>query len=80
MSTPTPNDLGKVIKSSKVRGIIYGTYIIGIVLLGAVQVAYAASVAGQPEWVGIAISVAAYLGAPIGALAAVNTTAGKPGE
>ncbi len=77
MSTPTPNDLGTVITSDKVRRIIYTVYVIGIVLLGAVQVAYAGALDGTPQWLTIANSVALYLGAPVGALAAVNTSRGR---
>lgn len=77
MSTPTPNDLGTVVTSDKARRIIYSVYVIGILLLGAVQVAYAGSTAGVPEWVTIAQAVALYLGVPVGGLAAVNTKRGK---
>lgn len=41
MSAPTPNDLGRVITSDRVRQIIYTAYVIAVVLLGAVQAAYA---------------------------------------
>lgn len=77
MSTPTPNDLGTVVTSDKARRIIYSVYVIGILLLGAVQVAYAGSTAGVPEWVTIAQQVALFLGVPVGGLAAVNTKRGK---
>lgn len=74
MSTPNPGDLGKVFKSAYVRRLIYSVYIVGIVILGGFQVAFAASATGaQPEWLTIALAVAAYLGVPIGGLAAANT-------
>ena len=72
--TPTPTDLGRVITNARARAIIYATYVIGVVIIGATQVAYAALDYGQPAWLTAAISVAAFLGAPIGALAAINTS------
>lgn len=80
MSTPTPNDLGHVITSDRARRIIYSTYVIGIVLLGAVQVAYAGMLGGNPAWLDIANAVALYLGAPVGALAVANVKRGKYAE
>lgn len=77
MSTPTPSDLGTVVTSDRARRIIYSVYVIAIVLLGAVQVAYASSEAGAPAWVTIAQQVALYFGVPVGGLAAVNTKRGK---
>ena len=72
MSAPTPNDLGRVITSDRVRQIIYTAYVIAVVVIGAVQVAYAgASV--TPEWVTVTQQVLLYLGLPVGGLAAVNT-------
>lgn len=76
-NAPSPNDLGRVITSDRLRRIIYAVYVVGIVLLGAVQVAYAGSVAGVPEWVTIAQQVALYLGVPVGGLAVANTKRGK---
>ena len=73
MSTPTPNDLGSIIGSARARKAIYGAYVIGIVILGAIQVGFAAISAGQPDWLTVAIAVAAYLGIPVGGLAAANT-------
>lgn len=49
MSAPTPNDLGRVITSDRVRQIIYTAYVVAVVLLGAVQAAYAGSEAGAPS-------------------------------
>lgn len=77
MSTPTPNDLGKVITSDLLRQVIYTVYVIGVLLLGAVQVAYAGAEAGAPVWLSIAQQVALYLGAPVAGLAVVNTKRGK---
>lgn len=80
MSAPTPNDLGRVITSDRVRQIIYTAYVVAVVLLGAVQAAYAGSEAGAPVWLTIAQQVALYLGVPVGGLAAVNTKRGKYAE
>lgn len=80
MSAPTPNDLGRVITSDRVRQIIYTAYVIAVVLLGAVQAAYAGYEAGAPVWLTIAQQVALYLGVPVGGLAAVNTKRGKYAE
>lgn len=76
MTHATP-DLGSVITSNFARKIIYGVYVVGVVILGAVQVGFAASSAGQPEWVSIALAVAAYLGIPVGGLALANTPPAK---
>lgn len=77
MTTPTSNDLGTIVGSARARKAIYGAYVIGIVVLGAVQVGFAAISAGQPEWLTVALAVAAYLGIPVGGLAAVNTSASR---
>jgi hypothetical protein len=68
------NNLGNVIKSSVARAWIYGAYVIAGLAVGALQVAFAA-VAGveQPDWLTIALAVYAYLGIPVGGLAAVNS-------
>ena len=73
MSTPTPNDLGKVIKSGRARAVIYAVYVVAVVIIGAVQVGYASLDMGQPAWLTAALAIVGYLGAPVGALAAVNT-------
>lgn len=77
MTAPTPNDLGRVITSDRVRQVIYTGYVIGVLLLGAVQVAYAGAEAGAPVWLNVAQQVALYLGAPVAGLAVVNTKRGK---
>lgn len=72
-SAPTPNDLGKVITSAKARKAVYSVYVVGIVVLGAIQVGTAAIEAGTPAWLTAALAVSAYLGIPVAGLAAVNT-------
>jgi hypothetical protein len=67
-----PN-LDHVITSRLARRIIYTVYVLAVFVIGALQVAFAALDAGTPEWLTVAIAVAAYAGVPVGALAAVNT-------
>ena len=73
MTAPNPNDLNKVITNAKARRAIYAVYVIGILILGAFQVGFAAGDVSQPAWLNIALAVAVYLGVPVGTLAAVNT-------
>lgn len=74
MSTPTPDNLGTIITSATIRKAIYSAYVIAIIIIGAIQVGVAAISTGQPEWLTVAIAVAAYLGVPVGGLAAANTS------
>jgi hypothetical protein len=74
-NTPTPNDLGNIIGSATVRKVIYAVYVVALLITGACQVAYAAGDLGQPQWLTITLAVLAYLGVPIGGIAAANTTA-----
>ena len=73
MSNPTPPNLGIVITSPKARKIIYGAYIVTLIIAGAIQVAYAAIQLGQPVWLVASLAVLAYLGIPVGGLALVNS-------
>lgn len=68
------NNLGNIIKNAKARAAIYGAYVIAGLLIGGIQVAFAA-VAGveQPTWLTVALAVYAYLGIPVGGLAAANS-------
>lgn len=72
-ASPTPNDLGVIVTSARARKIIYGVYVVALVVTGALQVAFAALDAGQPDWLVATLAVLAYLGIPIGGLAAANT-------
>lgn len=74
---PTEN-LGLIIKRDKTRQIIYGIYIIAVIIAGAIQVGYASIRLGQPDWLTAALAVLAYLGAPIGGLAIVNAGTRAP--
>lgn len=75
MSTPTPDQLGSIIGSAGVRKGIYAAYVFGIIIIGALQVGFAAVSAGQPDWLTVALAVAAYLGVPVGGLAVANAAA-----
>ncbi|OJX72841.1 hypothetical protein [Leifsonia sp. 71-9] len=77
MSDNTSN-LGSVITSPTARKLIYGVYVIAVVVIGAIQVAYASVPAwgGQPDWLTAALQVTASLGIPVGGLALVNTSNG----
>lgn len=76
MSNTPPANLGSIITHPRARRLIYGVYVVAVVLLGAAQVAYSAvpSWGGQPDWLTGALAVAAYLGIPVGTLALANTT------
>lgn len=81
MSHVSPPNLGSIITASGIRKAIYGIYGILIIVIGAVQVAFAAVPAwgGQPDWLTAALAVGAYLGVPIAGLALANTPpAGTP--
>lgn len=69
------NNLGNVIKNAKARAAIYGAYVLIGLVIGALQVGFAA-IAGvdQPDWLTISLAVYAYLGIPVGGLAAVNSS------
>lgn len=71
-TVPKVTDLGNVIKSTRARTVIYGAYVVGLVLVGATTAAFS-QLGGSPEWLGVVESVMLYLGVPVGTLAAVNT-------
>lgn len=70
---PTPNDLGVIITSARVRKAIYGSYVLALVGAGATQVAYASLELSAPTWLVASVAVLAYLGIPVGGIAAANT-------
>lgn len=74
MSIPTSDTLGSIIGSARVRKAIYAAYVVAIVVIGAIQVGFAAVSAGQPEWLTVALAVTAYLGVPVGGLAVANAS------
>jgi hypothetical protein len=55
------------------RKVVYSTYVVIAFVLGGIQVGYASSAAGQPDWLTIAFNVLGYAGLGLGALAAGNT-------
>jgi len=71
-TVPKATDLGNVIKSTRARAVIYGAYVVGLVLVGATTAAFS-QLGGSPEWLGVVESVMLYLVVPVGTLAAVNT-------
>ncbi len=78
-TTPTPN-LGTIITSGLARKVIYGVYVVLIVIAGGIQVAFAAVSTDQPTWLTAGLAVLAYLGVPIGGLALANTSTAAPGD
>lgn len=70
---PTVNDLGVIITSARARKIIYGGYVLALVAAGGAQVAYADLGIAAPDWLSASVAVLAYLGIPVGGLAAANT-------
>ena len=63
------NNLGTIIKNDRARRIIYSTWFILGIAIGAVQVAYSDP---DPTWLATTFNVWSYLGIPIAALAAAN--------
>lgn len=74
MSNLTPPSLGNIISSARVRQLIYGLYVIAIIVTGAIQVGFAAVSIAQPDWLTASLAILAYLGIPVGGLALANTT------
>jgi hypothetical protein len=72
MSTITPRDLGTVITNAGIRKAIYATYVIALVLAGAIQIGFATLGGEQPAWVLVTVAVLGYLGVPVGGLALAN--------
>ncbi len=70
---PTANDLGVIITSARARKAIYGSYVLALVGAGATQVAYASLELSAPSWLVASVAVLAYLGIPVGGIAAANT-------
>lgn len=73
---PTANDLGVIVTSARARKVIYGGYVLALIGAGAAQVAFADLGIAAPEWLSASLSVLAYLGIPVGGLAAANTRKG----
>ncbi len=68
------NNLGNIVKNATARAVIYGAYVIAALVVGGIQVGFSAIEAVQPDWVGAAQAVIAYLAIPVGGLAAINSS------
>lgn len=73
MNAPAPADLGVIVTSARARKLIYGAYVLLLLAAGGAQVGFSAAELGQPVWLTSALAVLAYLGIPVGGLAAANT-------
>lgn len=70
-------ELGTIITSPAARRIVYGVYVVLLLVLGAVTVGFAAIGQGLPTWGVAASAVLGYIGIPVGSLAIVNTPKGS---
>jgi hypothetical protein len=69
-----PINLGNYITNPVARKAIYSTYGIVAFIAAGIQVGFLATPdAGQPIWLTVSLAVIAFLGAPIGTLAASNS-------
>ena len=59
---------------TKARAVVYGIYAAVGVVIGSIQVAYAAAESGQPVWLTVALAVYAYVGGAIGYTALTHTS------
>lgn len=59
---------------------LYGVFAVVAVALGAVQVGIAATDAGNPVWLNVALAVFPFIATAVGFTAASNTTAQVDGE
>lgn len=67
--------------SEPVRAGVYLGFSIAALVVGAIQVGYAAIEAPQPDWLSIALAVIPFLGAGLGFTAATHTQRqGDPGH
>lgn len=78
---PNTHPIARVITNTRARQIIYGVFVLALVVVGAIQVGYGALEAPVPAAVTVALEVLTYLGIPVGALALANApTVGEVGE
>lgn len=63
----------QLIVPDKFRATAYGIYATVGVILGSIQVGFAAAEAGQPVWLTVALAVFAYIGGAIGYTALTHT-------
>lgn len=64
----------------QIRVYIYGSIALISLVIGAVQVGYAALEAPQPDWLTVALAVVPFLAAGLGATAATHTPAPEDHE
>ncbi len=71
---------GTIVTSTTARRVIYGTFVVALIIIGGIQVAYSAvpGWGGQPDWLTAALAVGAYLGIPVGSLALANAPRPAP--
>lgn len=72
-SIPNASQLGVIVKNAKARAVIYGGYVVAIIVAGGAQVAFASLEIAQPDYLVASLAVLAYLGIPVGTLAVANT-------
>jgi len=68
------SDLGIIVTNPVIRRAVYGTYVILLVLAGAVQAALVSINVEQPPWLTAVLAALVYLGIPVAGLAAANST------
>jgi hypothetical protein len=69
---PTINDLGVVISSPRIRQYVYAVYVLALLAIGGIIVGFASVSVALPTWATAANAIIAYLGIPVGGLAAAN--------
>lgn len=57
---------------------VYAVYAVAVFVIGAIQVGFTSADAGQPTWLTVAITVAAYAGGALGFTAASNVYRDTP--
>ena len=62
------------------RKIVYTVYALVVFILGAMQVGFSSAGQGQPAWLTVVLSVAAFVGAGLGFTAAANVSTPTPLE
>jgi hypothetical protein len=70
--TPSVNELGRVITNPRARAVIYLSYIILLVIVGAATVGFASLGLALPGWIIVANAVTSFLGFPVSGLALAN--------
>ena len=79
MANEVPN-LGSVVTSPTIRKVIYGAYVVSLVIAGATSAGFAITQDGNPEALNVVNAVLLYLGIPVGGLAIANAPTTKQVE